>query len=162
MWLLSAWPGAVALEDWKQVHYLKPYVVPGVSSSQAHRGSLQTALYGDNSPATSLLSSSPHLNHLRWNNESYNGVNSERESLGYIKRETIFVATIFLLINRALHFDIVKLWSHKDCCSPLYVCQVYLLRRNTPISSFLIFLTVPFLVWRQYWTKTTKVYTSSL
>lgn len=53
-------------------------VVPGGSSSQAHRESFQTALCGDNSPASSLSSSSAHLNHLSWNHGSYNGVNSER------------------------------------------------------------------------------------
>lgn len=45
---------------------LKAYVVPGVSSSQAHRGSLQMDLHGDNSPASCLLSSTAHLNHLSW------------------------------------------------------------------------------------------------
>lgn len=126
-----------------------------------HRGSLQTALYGDSRPAPSFLSSRTHLNHLRLNHGSYDGVNSERSSLGYIKRDRIFAATIFLLIYRALHFDTVKQWTHKGCCSPLYGCQVYLLR-SIAAPGFLILLTVPFPVWRQCWTKTTKVYTSSL
>lgn len=145
---------------WKTSAPLKVIYCTRQQQQPDHGGSLQTALYSDNRPAPSLLSSRTHLNHLRLNHGSYDGVNSKRSSLGYITRDRLFVATIFLLIYTALHFDTLELWTHKGCCSPPYGCQAYLLR-SIAAPGFLILLAVPFLVWRQYWKKTTKVYTSS-
>lgn len=143
-WTLCQLDLKLALEDRKQAHCLKPYPVSGSSSSsQAHRRPLHTALYGDNSPAFSVLSSRPHLNHVSQNHGSYSGVNSERSNLWYITSETFSVSAVSLLTNRALHFVTVKLFSHKDCCSPLYGCQVYLL--DTDIYIFLTLLTILFL-----------------